>query len=84
MIVFQMIGDDYRWEPIDVFIREPFPFAEARARAMWHEIGGGVSVPIVPLETLLEMKREAGRDQDRIDIKELQDFAKYQKERERP
>jgi hypothetical protein len=36
------------------------------------KVGSGVLARVVSLETLLKMKREAGRAQDLIDIEELQ------------
>jgi hypothetical protein len=47
-------------------------FVKEYATATKLEICSGVLAPIVSLETLLKMKRDAGRAQDLIDIEELQ------------
>ncbi|MFA6962622.1 MAG: hypothetical protein WC205_17835 [Opitutaceae bacterium] len=78
MMVFQLVSDEYRWEPIDVFVQEPFPFDAVYARAHWHSLGAGVSIPIVPKRELCEMKRSAGRDKDLVDLRELGDYEAYE------
>jgi hypothetical protein len=71
MIVLKLWSDARRRTPIDIFIYEPFDFAEEYARAVTMEVGPGITAPVVALEALLQMKREAGRPQDLIDIEEL-------------
>lgn len=71
MIVLKLWSDAHRRTPIDIFIYEPFDFAEEHARAIPVQIGPGVTAPVIALEALLQMKREAGRPQDLIDIEEL-------------
>lgn len=71
MIVLKLWSDEHRRTPVDVFVYEPFSFAEEFKRALQTEIAPGVLVPVVCLEALLEMKRAAGRPQDLIDIQEL-------------
>jgi hypothetical protein len=80
MVVFQLVSDEFRWEPVDVFVEEPFPFDAVYARAHWHELGPGTSIPIVPKRELFEMKRMAGRDKDLVDLRELGDYESYEKE----
>jgi hypothetical protein len=58
--------------PIDIFVYEPFDFAKEFATAMVVEVCPGLLARVVSLETLLKMKRDAGRTQDLIDIEELQ------------
>ena len=72
MVVLKLWSDEHRRTPVDIFVYEPFAFEEERARAETREVLPGVSAPVVTLETLLEMKRLAGRPQDLIDIQELQ------------
>ncbi len=72
MIVLKLWSDVHRRTPIDIFVYEPFPFAREFARALRLELSPGVSAPVVTLDTLLEMKRVAGRPQDLIDIAELE------------
>lgn len=46
-------------------------FARAYERRS-HFNSGGVMVPVVAIEDLIAMKRAAGRDQDRVDVKKLE------------
>lgn len=72
MVVLKLWSDVHRRTPIDIFVYEPFPFAEEMAKSVRLEISPGVTAPVVTLETLLAMKRFAGRPQDLIDITELE------------
>lgn len=71
MIVLKLWSDEHRRTPIDIFVYEPFDFGRESKAASVMEISPGLFAPIVSLETLLQMKREAGRPQDMIDIEEL-------------
>ena len=72
MIVLKLWSDEHARTPVDIFVYEPFDVASELARAIQMELSPGLRAPIVALETLLQMKREAGRPQDHIDIQELQ------------
>jgi hypothetical protein len=50
---------------------EGIEFASAYGRRA-HFSSGGVMVPVVAIEDLIAMKRAAGRDQDRVDVKKLE------------
>ena len=56
---------------IDLFVIEPFPFADAWRDAMWQEHANGTRFPYVDLTRLLAMKRLAGRPKDLLDVAEL-------------
>lgn len=71
MVVFQLISDRFRFEPLDIFVTEPFDFDAEYGRAVWKQINPDVSVPIVSVKQLLDMKRAAARPQDLADIAEL-------------
>ena len=71
MIVLKLWSDEHRRTPVDVFVYEPFPFTTEAAHASHMEIAPGVLAPVVSYETLLEMKRTAGRPHDLLDIEEL-------------
>ena len=71
MIVLKLWSDEHRRTPIDIFVYEPFDFDLEFERSVLHELGNGDSAGIVALEALIQMKAEAGRDQDLIDIGEL-------------
>ena len=56
---------------LDVFNHEPFPFDEELRRSTRGEVAPGLLAPVVSLDTLLAMKRAAGRGKDLIDVDEL-------------
>ena len=72
MITLKLWSDQHQRTPVDIFVYEPFDFAKEYAIATKLEICRGEVARVVSLETLLKMKREAGRAQDLIDIEELQ------------
>ena len=59
---------------IDLFIREPFTFDEAYAKAVPSAVNG-VPFRYVDLNTLIQMKRKAGRPVDLEDIRHLEPLA---------
>jgi predicted nucleotidyltransferase len=71
MIVLKLWSDDHRRTPIDIFVYEPFDFDAEYQRSMLSELGNGLSARVVGLEALIQMKFEAGRPQDLLDIEEL-------------
>jgi hypothetical protein len=83
MVVLKLWSDAHRRTPIDVFIYEPFDFAQEYATARWEEVLGSIKAPVVRYETLLEMKRLAGRPQDLADIADLAEVQKLREERAR-
>jgi len=56
---------------VDLFVREPFDFAEAKARAMDANLGSARAW-IASISDLIEMKRQAGRPKDLDDIRSLE------------
>ena len=76
MTVLRLWSDLHRRTPIDVFVYEPFNFAEEYVAAKWEEIATDLKAPVVRCDTLLAMKRVAGRPQDLADIAELEGIQK--------
>lgn len=72
MLVLKMWSDEHRRTPIDVFVYEPFDLGEELKRAAFVPWSESINIPVVSLETLLRMKKEAGRPQDLADIAELE------------
>ena len=72
MIVLKLWSDEHRRTPVDIFVYEPFSFEAELSRAARLELPSGSWAPVVALDTLLEMKRVAGRPRDLIDIEELE------------
>lgn len=75
MRVLKLWSDAFRLTPVDVFVYEPFDFDAEHARAVNVELRKGLRVPVVCLETLLAMKRAAGRPQDLADVAALESLA---------
>jgi hypothetical protein len=71
MEVLKFWSDLHRETPLDVFISEPFDFQEEYDQAMKQESSPGHPVRVLRYETLLAMKRAAGRPQDLADVSEL-------------
>jgi len=71
MIVFQLRGSDPDSTNLDVFVKEPFAFAEEYGRAKWDEVAG-VRAPILRYEELIRLKRASGRPIDLGDIDQLE------------
>ncbi|MGH7462221.1 MAG: nucleotidyl transferase AbiEii/AbiGii toxin family protein, partial [Longimicrobiales bacterium] len=71
MTVLSFLSDEHRETPVDLFVIEPFDFADEYRLALVQEIAPGEPVRIVRLEALLRMKQIAGRPQDLADIAEL-------------
>ena len=72
MLVLQFWSDEHCRTQVDVFVREPFDFDREHATAPDHAIVPGVVAKIVGWDTLLQMKREAGRPKDLLDLDMLE------------
>jgi hypothetical protein len=70
MQVLAFWSDAHRETPVDVFVREPFPFEDEYQRALVKPLGN-IPVRVVSIGALIAMKDAAGRPQDRIDIDQL-------------
>jgi hypothetical protein len=71
MTVLNFHSDVHPETRVDLFVSEPFDFADEHRLALVEEIASGVPVRIVRLAALLRLKRAAGRPQDLADIAEL-------------
>lgn len=74
MLVLKLWSNTHRRTPIDIFVYEPFDISAECENFFPQELEPGLIAPIVSLPTLLQMKREAARDLDLIDITELTRF----------
>lgn len=72
MQVFSLISEAHPDTTVDLFVTEPFSFEEEYDRADRYELVAGSEVRTVRPETLIAMKRVAGRDRDRDDIQHLE------------
>ena len=71
MQVLQLWSDNHRETPIDIFVKEPFPFDEEYEKALIKPLYGALEVRFVTIPTLIQMKEAVGREQDKIDIENL-------------
>jgi hypothetical protein len=79
MLVLKFWSDRHRETPLDVFIYEPFDFAGEELVALRPEGAGELRVGFASIPSLIAMKREAGRDQDRMDIEKLEKIAEIRR-----
>ena len=69
--VFSLTSDVHRETTIDLFVRDPFGFAEEYAEAMVGEVAPGLNVRFVRLRTLIAIKQKTGRARDEDDAEHL-------------
>ncbi|MBI2921418.1 MAG: hypothetical protein HYY18_10085 [Planctomycetes bacterium] len=81
MIVFQLHSDQHRETRVDLFVREPFRFDSEYDRALEGEVFPGVRTRFVRLETLLRMKKKAGREKDLEDLRQLESLRRKRRDR---
>jgi hypothetical protein len=67
----QFWSDAHRETSVDVFVTEPFVFDAEYAQALVTPLHGNLLIRFVSLPTLVRMKEEADRPQDRADIEQL-------------
>ena len=72
MLVLKMWSDEHKRTPIDIFVYEPFSFTEELKSAKWDWVSEDVQAPFVSYKTLIEMKQDARREKDLLDIAALQ------------
>lgn len=74
MIAFPLWDEANPERIVEIFIYEPFSFAEMRERAVVKTLDG-TPIPVAGIGHLIEMKRQADRPRDREDIEALQILA---------
>jgi hypothetical protein len=77
MIVLKLWSDAHRRTPIDVFVYEPFDFAQEFAAAKLLPVAGDLQAPVISYSALLLMKQGAGREKDLLDIEMLRKLEKH-------
>lgn len=75
MVVLQFFSDLHRETRVDVFATEPFDVPLELGRALMEEIRPGLPVRFVALDTLIAMKKAAGRPKDLDDVDNLERLA---------
>ncbi len=74
MKVFSLRSDKHPDTEVDIFADDPLGFDKAYARAVRFELSPSVWATVCSLEDLLELKRQADRDKDRLDIQKLKEI----------
>ena len=72
LTVFSLASDRAAGLEVDLFVKEPFDFEEAYARAVTVALDT-TTATVVALSDLIAMKQAAGRAQDRADVEALLD-----------
>jgi hypothetical protein len=76
MRVFSLYNPETPLTEVDLFVASPFDdFEAAYSRAVRLEVREGLEATFIGLDDLLELKREAGRPKDLLDIENLQRLA---------
>jgi len=78
MVVFSFCHKDQMLDVIDIFVYHPRPFIDMEKRRKNVKAGRFV-IPIVSIDDLIFMKKEAGRKQDLADIRVLNKIKRFQK-----
>jgi hypothetical protein len=71
LLVFSLWNPAMPLTEVDLFVREPFPFEAAFARATRIELDGS-EIFVASIDDLIELKRAAARPKDLEDIRALQ------------
>jgi hypothetical protein len=70
MRVFSLFHPEQHYLELDVFVKSPFEFEKVYEKR--ETMGkGATEIPVVPIDTLIVMKEEADRPQDRADAYHL-------------
>ena len=81
MIAFQIKSDRMPAVPIDILLEPPFDVAAEIRRSSPREVLEGISMPVLALDALLQMKRSAGRTKDTRDADALEQLERYRNAR---
>lgn len=71
MEAFSLNSDRFPLTPVDLLVEEPFDFDEVMKASSRVDLGIGVPVRIVDIQTLIHMKEKVGRPRDLDDIEHL-------------
>ncbi len=82
MIVFSFVHKDPPFQLVDVFVDEPIPFEAIYKNRVEAKIKN-ITIPIISIEHLVKLKKDASRDIDLIDITQLRAIQQIKKENEK-
>ena len=75
MKAFNFYKDERSYEEVDIIIDSPVDFRKANKDSVKVKVGGLI-LPVISAKNFIKMKRSAGRDKDKSDIKEIQMLGK--------
>ena len=78
MIVFSFVSRQPPFQLIDMFVDEPIRFAELYKKKKNVKIDG-LDIPLIHIDHLLKLKKQAGRDKDLDDIVQLKRIKRIQR-----
>jgi len=78
MVVFSFVYKNPPFQLIDMFVNEPIAFKELYKKKENIDVGG-IKVPLINIDHLLKLKRQAGRNKDLDDIVQLNEIKHIQK-----
>lgn len=70
-MVFSFIHPKNPMEIIDIFVKEPKPFDDLKKRSVAVK-AFGVIIPVMGIDDIIDLKKEAGRETDLFDIRQLE------------
>lgn len=78
MKAFTLVNPDWAVSEIDIIINSPLNYTDAIKRPNVLKLHG-ISIPVISQKDLIKMKRNTGRKQDTIDIKNLMEVMSGEK-----
>ncbi|MDR3416650.1 MAG: hypothetical protein P4L83_10725 [Nevskia sp.] len=76
MVVLNFWSDRFRETRLDVFVAEPFDFEQEYGLALRDELAPGIELRYPRVDTLIAMKKLAGRPKDLQDIEFLERYGR--------
>lgn len=76
LTVFSLYSEDHPLTEVDLFAADPVGFEDAYERRVAMAVAPGTVATFVGLDDLIQMKRDAGRPQDLVDIEHLEELTR--------
>jgi len=70
-VAFTFFHPKLQYQEVDLLLQSPIPFNEAYLERVTIR-AGGIEIPVISINHLIEMKQAIGREQDRADIQTLE------------
>ncbi len=63
---------------VDIIIDTPVSYEDAKKDILWFK-GGDIKIPVISIDNLIKMKKNTGRNIDKLDIEELKKIKKLKR-----